>query len=76
MGDGPSLTFSLLAKVFAKGKMFWYMCRFFVVVVVEAVGGGLRSFHTLYTVKLSQTTNGFFLLGVDIMEQHLKVKSE
>ena len=24
MGDWPSLTFSLLAKVFAKGKMFWY----------------------------------------------------
>ena len=25
MGDCPSLTFSLLAKVFAKGKMFWYL---------------------------------------------------
>ena len=24
MGDCPSLTFSLLAKVFAKGKIFWY----------------------------------------------------
>ena len=24
MGDCPGLTFSLLAKVFAKGKMFWY----------------------------------------------------
>ena len=23
--DCPSLTFSLLAKVFAKGKMFWYI---------------------------------------------------
>ena len=25
VGDCPSLTFSLLAKVFAKGKMFWYI---------------------------------------------------
>ena len=24
VGDCPGLTFSLLAKVFAKGKMFWY----------------------------------------------------
>ena len=24
MGDCPGITFSLLAKVFAKGKMFWY----------------------------------------------------
>ena len=28
MGDCPSLTFSLLAKVFAKGKMFWYIVQF------------------------------------------------
>ena len=27
MGDCPSLTFSLLAKVFAKGKMFWYLLK-------------------------------------------------
>ena len=25
VGECPGLTFSLLAKVFAKGKMFWYM---------------------------------------------------
>ena len=25
---GPGLTFSLLAKVFAKGKMFWYLMMF------------------------------------------------
>ena len=30
--------------------IFWrYMCRFIRVVVVEAVEGGLRSFHNLYT---------------------------
>ena len=29
MGNCPSLTFSLLAKVFAEGKMFWYHEGFF-----------------------------------------------
>ena len=35
MGDSPGPTFSLLAKVFAKGKLFWYLSCVFLEILVE-----------------------------------------
>ena len=76
MGDCPSLTFSLLEKVFAKGKMFWYFSPGTLISEVCFVRNTILCQDSTYTSFSKSPENPGTLLWVDIISASGKEYNE